>query len=160
MPKLEVQIPSPDQCPSYIDAIVQLLGGPTVLGTEISTKSELEDAVHSGLPIESASTLLSILDGADRDKNCEVTSWLSEQFIPDDIDRVGLSSRSSNKALRVASLLVALLGIFGDIETAIHYLLSPHPALGGQVPVQAVFSNSGVKEVEALILSGLHGLPA
>lgn len=160
MSEVEALSAHPVRQSSYIEAIAQLLGGSAILGTEITTREALLSSVHAGLPRESATALLSTLEDACKGNNCEVADWLRESLIPDERNQLVLSPKASDRTLRIASLLVALLGIFGSIEFAVHFLLAPHPRLGDKAPAQAVFSNSGVKEVEALILRGLHGLPA
>lgn len=59
--------------------------------------------------------------------------------------------RSSEMTLRVATLLVALIAVFEEPDTAIHFLLTPHDDLDSLRPVEAVFTTTGVAVVSELV---------
>ena len=61
--------------------------------------------------------------------------------------------------LRVATLLVALIGLFEDLDPAIEFLLDPHAALDGLPPAKAVFTTTGVAAVNKLVMKERLGLP-
>lgn len=51
------------------------------------------------------------------------------------------------------------LDVWGNREKAVQFLLTPHPKLNGQTPVEATLSGSAAK-VKWLLGEIMHGLPA
>jgi putative toxin-antitoxin system antitoxin component (TIGR02293 family) len=144
---------------SYIDAIVDLLGGTTMLGSDSIDRDQLFSAARDGLPPESLSHLTGTLSSSDRGSS-EVANWVEDRLASDSVSQDKLCPETSEMMLRIASLLAALIGLYGDMEKAIEFLLTPHRQLDGNAPVQAIFSASGVQAVNDLVLRGLTGMPA
>ena len=147
------------QAHSYIDAIVDLLGGADVLGSDLVDCDSLVSVTRAGLPKESLVHLLSVIE-ASAGGDATTVTWLRAELTRECDDHVGLNSNSSEMTLRIATLLVALFGVFKDVDLAISFLLSPHRSLDGEAPVKAIFTSSGVNAVNRLVGQGQHGMPA
>ncbi len=125
----------------------------------IEDDEHLIEVVNNGLPRQSMQALLSILKGGN-DDICEVLAWLQNKLIADSGDHDPLSPILSDYLLRIALLLVALIGVFEDADQAIEFLLAPHKSLDDLAPVQAIVTASGVQAVDELVGRGMHGMPA
>jgi putative toxin-antitoxin system antitoxin component (TIGR02293 family) len=61
--------------------------------------------------------------------------------------------------VRVASLLATAADVWGDDEDAAEFITSPHPMLGGAVPIDLALSEIGARQVEHILLAMDLGLP-
>ena len=144
---------------SYIQATVALLGGADILGENIEDNEHLITVVSDGLPRQSMQALLSKLNGGNDDSRA-VFAWLQDKLIEDSGSQDPLSPMLSDYLLRIALLLVALIGVFEDADQAIEFLLAPHKSLDDVAPVQAIVTPSGVQAVNELVGRAMHGMPA
>jgi len=71
------------------------------------------------------------------------------RLLPDESDRVLRASRVFGKALELFE---------GDMDAARRWLASPHPALGGGIPMSVAKTDLGAREVEDLISRLEHGV--
>ena len=150
---------SNNQTYTHIDAIVDLLGGTDVLGSDLKDRDQLLSVSRAGLPNESLQHLLSVLDDSSG-QHTATTTWLRRKLRYNADPDAKLDAISSEMTLRVATLLVALIGVFEALEPSIDFLLAPHKALNGLAPARAVFTSDGVEAVNKLVAQGVLGLPA
>ena len=59
----------------------------------------------------------------------------------------------------MAAVLATAEDVWGDEEDAAEFLTSPHPMLGGGVPIDLALSEIGARQVEHILLSLDLGLP-
>jgi putative toxin-antitoxin system antitoxin component (TIGR02293 family) len=72
-----------------------------------------------------------------------------------------LQADESDRLLRLARIVGLAIQLFeGGLGEARAWLLSPHAALGGQVPLAFAASEVGAREVENLIGRLEHGIPS
>jgi putative toxin-antitoxin system antitoxin component (TIGR02293 family) len=71
-----------------------------------------------------------------------------------------LKPEESEKAERIARVIATAEYVWEDAETAKRFLKSPHPELGGRVPLEAAYTELGARRVEELLWKLFHGLPA
>jgi hypothetical protein len=143
---------------SYSGAIADLLGGEEVFGPEPADRARLLSVSEDGLPSESVTFMLSFLDshaGEYGDAVIWLRGRLDEGFTTTGV----LEPSLSNICLRIAALLVALVGKFDDVDKAVGFMLMPHESLHGEAPVQTVFDPEGVKAVDHLVKSALYAMP-
>lgn len=143
---------------SYIDATIDFLGGTGVLGTEVANDNQLLLITRAGLPRKSLQHLVSVLEASPA-RDAATIAWLRSRLTGNDDSDEKLDFRSSEMTLRVATLLVALIGLFEDLDPAIEFLLDPHAALDGLPPAKAVFTTTGVAAVNKLVMKERLGLP-
>ncbi len=61
--------------------------------------------------------------------------------------------------VRVAAVLATAADVWGDEGAAAEFLNSPHPMLGGGVPIDLALSEIGARQVEHILLAMDLGLP-
>jgi uncharacterized protein (DUF2384 family) len=144
---------------SYTQAIADLLGGSDVFGTAPVDRKILLSVSSAGLPKESARTLISALERAGHGSDAMFV-WLQERLLVHTADQDLLSPKLSDITIRIAALLVALIGVFDALEPAVEFLLTPRPDLQGLAPVQAVFTPEGVYAVDQVVRQGALGMSA
>ncbi len=59
----------------------------------------------------------------------------------------------------MASVLATAVDVWGGEKDAGEFLTSPHPMLGGAVPIDLALSEIGARQVEHLLLAMDLGLP-
>jgi uncharacterized protein (DUF2384 family) len=144
---------------THIDATVDLLGGTQVLGAGLVDSDQLFAVTRAGLPKESIEHLFSVLDAYSA-QDAATVAWLRTKLSSNDLCDEKLDAVSSEMTLRVAMVLVALIGVFEDLNPAIEFLLKPHESLDGLPPAKAVFTTTGVNAVKKLVTKGPLGPPA
>ncbi len=102
----------------------------------------------------------------------ETTEYIVDEFILEELLRDILSyrwfmqKRIDGKIVfpefpsseRVARMVARAKKVFGSKEVAGRWLRKPQPVLGGRMPLDMLWSDDGVKEVEDLLGRILHGV--
>lgn len=138
-------------------ALGELLGGEAVLGEAAHSNLELAKAMRKGLP----STTLTWLDEAFQ-RTFDEQHWtnLIGRHAPDVWREAGerLSPSESDAVVRAASALMKATDTLGSRNKAVHWLLTPNQALGGETPLSFLDTSAGHSEVEALLDRIEHGI--
>jgi putative toxin-antitoxin system antitoxin component (TIGR02293 family) len=71
-----------------------------------------------------------------------------------------LGERFDQKDGRIAGVLLRALDVWEDGEDAADFLLTPHPLLGGDTPIDQARSEVGARKVEDILMKLDLGLPA
>ena len=145
---------------THVDATVDLLGGTRVLGSNLHDRDQLLSVTRAGLPKEALEHLLSVLD-VSASQDIATISWLRKNLSNDNVSDSDskLDAESSEMTLRVATLLVALIGVFQELPPAVEFLLAPNESLDGQPPAKAVFTSAGVNAINNLVTEKLLDIP-
>jgi putative toxin-antitoxin system antitoxin component (TIGR02293 family) len=140
----------------YAAAIANVLGGPKVLGKNITTLDGLLKALSKGLPFRALEELAGILE-LERKEAVSVLNIpertfarrkKEKRFTPEETDRLA----------RVAWITARAVRAIGDREKAARWLKTPNRALGGRVPLSLVVSEVGAREVESVLGRIEHGV--
>jgi putative toxin-antitoxin system antitoxin component (TIGR02293 family) len=67
--------------------------------------------------------------------------------------------QESEKIERLARLIALAEMLWGEQQAAQEFLNAPHPELDGRTPLDCAATDVGVRQVEAVVLRALHGLP-
>ena len=114
-------------------------------------------AVEEGLPVEAVRELQAELKRFGVRRPSEyVDSIVSRATLQ---RRKRLKPVEGEQLVRVASLLATAAEVWGDHEDAAEFLTSPHPMLGGAVPIDLALSEVGARQVEHILLAMDLGLP-
>ena len=135
--------------------VVKLLGGPTAVGRAIRTLTDLDEAVHAGLPRTALDHVIEFAaPPAERAK-------LRNRVIPRASYQRSrrLSAAHSATTERLARIASLARRIWEDDDKAREFLWRPHPELKGRRPIEAALTELGAREVEEVLQRGIHGLP-
>ena len=64
----------------------------------------------------------------------------------------------SDRVARTAGIAALVQRVFGDVDAAREWLLTPNPALEGQAPLRLLRTGSGAQLVEAVLLRIEYGV--
>lgn len=139
--------------------IAKVLGGRRVLGRQVNSMRELDDIVREGMPKSALDTFIETLD---RSQYGEFAIRLRNKIVPratyNRVTRFNLQVSETTE--RMARLYAMALSVFGDPQSAAHFMTNPHPELDERTPFETALTEIGGREVEEVIERGLHGLPA
>jgi len=141
-----------------IAEIAKLLGGPTVLGRNISSQLKMADAVDNGLPTDSLDRVKRKLRLSDAEVGHALgISLKTIHRLRKDPDR-HLSSQASDRLYRLARIYQLASDVLEDPEAAREWLRSPQIGLDNRVPMDLMTSEAGSREVEALLIRIEYGV--
>jgi putative toxin-antitoxin system antitoxin component (TIGR02293 family) len=132
-----------------IRAVLEELGGEAVLGHQLSTAADLQDAIREGFPqsvVEevrkaagiSLKELGSILD-------------LSPRSLQRRRREGRLARFESDRLYRLARIVALAKRYLGDADTAMRWLKRPNRALGGKIPLESIDTEPGARAVENIL---------
>lgn len=133
-----------------VDAVVGMLGGAEVLGTQVSTPAELRHLLREGLPFAVLETVSRALDTnltllsrfmAISERTLARRKKARQQLRPDESDRI----------YRLARILARAEEVLGDQAKAARWFSRPNRALGGDSPLSLLDTDAGTQEVEAVL---------
>lgn len=138
-------------------AIIDVVGGPAVVGASIINQFDLIRAVRAGLPVNTVHALMQSgrLTRAETDRVLMPRKTLAHR------ERLGtLTSDQSDRLVRVARVLAAAEEVFGDQDKAHRWLRRPTAALADEAPLELLDTEEGAREVEIILGRIAHGIAA
>jgi putative toxin-antitoxin system antitoxin component (TIGR02293 family) len=138
--------------------IAEVLGGRHILGRPVRSLLELNDAVERGLP---KSTLRNVARRVFSD--AAEQRAMMHRIVPEATykrRRERLSPAESERTERVARVIAMAEEVWQDRARARHFLITPHPEIGGKAPIDAAFTELGARQAEEVMARILYGLPA
>jgi putative toxin-antitoxin system antitoxin component (TIGR02293 family) len=114
-------------------------------------------AVEEGLPVEAVKELQAELKRFGVRRPSEYVDAIVSRATLQRRNR--LKPAEGEQIVRVASLLATAADVWGNDEGAAEFLTSPHPMLGGAVPIDPALSEIGARQVERTLLAMDLGLP-
>ncbi len=130
------------------------LGGPAVLGDEVTTGAAFVHRVEEGLPGKSL-TLLKRFSGL---SDADLTAVIPRRTLSNARKVSRLTPEQSDRVARTAGIAALAQRVFGDSAAARDWLLAPNPALSHEVPLRLLRTGSGGRVVEAVLLRIEHGI--
>ena len=140
------------------NTVGEILGGFSVLGAEVTSLLELDQAVERGLP---KATLRNVARHVFPDAADQRT--LMYRVIPEATykrRRERLSPAESERTERLARVVAMAEDVWQDREQTTRFLTTPHPELGGKTPWEAALTELGARQAEQVMARILYGLPA
>jgi len=141
--------------PSHIG---EVLGGLRVLGANITSILELNDAVERGLP---KATLRHVARRVFSDAGDQRT--MMHRVVPEATykrRRERLSPAESERTERLARVVATAEDVWEDREQARRFLTTPHAEIGGKTPLEAALTELGARHAEEVMARIVYGLPA
>ncbi|MBP7062620.1 antitoxin Xre/MbcA/ParS toxin-binding domain-containing protein [Ferrovibrio sp.] len=136
----------------FLRETVEVLGGAAVFRHSINTAQQLDAAARLGLPTGSI-TALGTGFGIQPQRILPATTWKRR------LKAGRLSPDESDKAVRIAHVLAVARHVLGPAMVP-DFLSAALPELGGSKPADAILSEIGAREVEAILWRIFYGLPA
>ena len=136
---------------------LDIVGGPAVVGGDVSAGVELVKLVRRGLPVGAVQYVL--------DSGSLTLGELDRVVLPRKTlanrRRLGtLTPEQSDRLVRVARVIAAAQVTFGSREKASMWLRRPTAALAGESPLELLDTDEGAREVETLLGRIAHGIAA
>ena len=122
-----------------------------------SQLERVRKAVEEGLPVEAVKELQAELKRLGVRRPSEYVDSIVSRATLQRRDR--LEPAEGEQLVRVAAVLATAVDVWGHDEAASEFLTSPHPMLGGAVPVDLARSEIGARQVEHILLAMDLGLP-
>jgi putative toxin-antitoxin system antitoxin component (TIGR02293 family) len=137
--------------------VLDVVGGPAVVGGNAASGIELARLVRRGLPIAAVQFVLDsgYLSLAELDRIVLPRKTLANR------QKLGaLTPEQSDRLMRVAHVLAAAEETFGSREKAAAWLRRPTTALADESPLGLLDTDEGVRAVETLLGRIAHGIAA
>lgn len=137
-------------------AVAEMMGGTRVLKREVRSELELADAVHAGLSMRVADTVVrrGVLTSAELYRLVIPRRTLAH--------RKGkgqrLSPEQSDRLARVVRVVARAAEALGDETRAGHWLRAPNRALEGRPPLDLLDTDVGTRMVERILVRLEHGV--
>ena len=145
---------------SDVAAIADVMGGAGMLGRQVATMRDLDDAVREGIPKRALDRVIMLIapPGNGPLTGVQLRNKIVPRATYHRADRLNL--QVSETIERLARLYVLAMSAFQDSNDAARFLANEHPELNNRVPLEVALTEVGGREVEEVIERGLHGLPA
>jgi putative toxin-antitoxin system antitoxin component (TIGR02293 family) len=137
-------------------AWAEMMGGARILRSEVRSELDMADAVHAGLPMRVADTVV---------RNGVLTSAELHRLV---IPRRTLAHRrgkgqrltpeQSDRLARVVRVVARASEALGDETRAGHWLRAPNRALEGRPPLDLLGTDVGTRMVERILVRLEHGV--
>lgn len=140
-----------------VQRIAEVLGGEKILGQPVHTLAELNRLVMQGLPKSSlrfAAERVARSGAEARD--------LVYRVVPESTykRRKRLSPAESERSERLARTIALAEFTWGENATAHAWLNDANPHLDGATPLEAAETELGARQVEAILMRAVYGIPA
>jgi putative toxin-antitoxin system antitoxin component (TIGR02293 family) len=145
--------------PAYpaVEAVVEALGGARVLRAEVRTLPELSRRVSRGLPFRSLRRVVDLFPEAQRRR---IEQLIVPRTTLQRREAAGtLSPEESERLERVARLTALAEHVWESREAAQSWLVTPHPLLEGEAPLDLAASELGARRVEDVLWKLEYSLP-
>jgi putative toxin-antitoxin system antitoxin component (TIGR02293 family) len=129
--------------------IMEILGGPKVLGKKIASESDFLAAIHRGLPYGALEQVKQRLKLTDRELVHSID--IHPRTLHRRKSERRLRSDESDRLSRLARVTAHAIEILGSEENAIRWLRHPNGALGGASPLSYLSTDVGARRVEAIL---------
>ena len=156
MPTSFVQVAKAPIMSTPLSAL-DVVGGPAVVGGNVTAGMDLVKLVRRGLPVGAVEFVLDTgrLTLAELDRVVLPRKTLANRR------KLGtLTPEQSDRLVRVARVLAAAEETFGSLEKAGVWLRRPTAALAGEIPLQLLDTDEGAREVETLLGRIAYGIAA
>ena len=138
--------------------LAEHLGGEQVLGRDIQSEFDLEDAIRDGLPVGAVESVVR----AGALHASELYALVIPRRTLAHRKRLGqpLTAEQSDRLTRVVRVLARAEEAIGDSDKANRWLRKPNRGLRGWVPLDLLENDVGVRIVERVLGRIEHGLGA
>lgn len=140
---------------------LQKLLGPEVVGSLGASGgvglNVVRETVEKGLPSEAVAELQKELADLGVPRPSEYVEVIASRATR--ARRETLTPEQGERFVRIAGVLARALDVWGDQDDAADFLVSPHPLLDGDTPIDRARSELGARQVDDLLTKLDLGLP-
>ena len=136
----------------------QMLGGTTVLGSEVRSERDLEKIILHGLPPDSIAEIVERIYPGQIDKYYQLVP--RSTLVRRQKEGSLLSVEESQKAERIARVFSFAVEVWGDETKAREFMIKPHPMLDSRTPFEASLNELGARAVEQILGRLMLGISA
>lgn len=133
-----------------VAAITAVLGGQKVLKRKVRSEDDLRLATRKGLPVETLPALAQKL-AVERKTLAKVVGISDRTLSRRMASESRLSMEESDRMLRLARVFAMTEDTLGSAEKAARWLQKPNLALGGDVPLELLDTDTGTRMVETIL---------
>jgi putative toxin-antitoxin system antitoxin component (TIGR02293 family) len=134
---------------SELHAVVEELGGESILGRSLRSETDLQAAIREGFP---QTVVEEVMHSAGLTLKELATSLdLSPRSLQRRRREGRLARYESDRLYRLARIIALAKRYLGDDETATRWLRRPNRALGGSAPLQLIDTELGARAVENVL---------
>jgi putative toxin-antitoxin system antitoxin component (TIGR02293 family) len=130
------------------------LGGTAVLGEDVTSGPAFVERIERGLPRRTVTQLKRFGHLSDAD----LSNVIPRRTLTSLKRAARLTPEQSDRIARTASVVAFAQRVFGDVDVARAWLLTPNPALAYRVPLQLLRTGNGAQLVEAVLGRIEHGV--
>ncbi len=135
--------------------VAAILGGAVLLGKNVQTELDMADLVAAGIPAKAVDAMVAAkVLTAEEAGSIAARSTLARRRSRNDL----LSPEESDRAERMARAHALALDVLGNAEKARSWLRRPNRAMSGRRPIELVFTDPGLRLVEATLGRLAHGV--
>jgi putative toxin-antitoxin system antitoxin component (TIGR02293 family) len=132
-----------------LQAVVQGLGGKQILGRALASEDDMRQAIREGFPPK-------VVEEVMRASGLTLKELATAlDLSPRSLQRRRRSGRlaryESDRLYRLARIVALADEFLGDHERAVRWLKRPNRALGGALPVEALDTELGARQVENIL---------
>ena len=140
-----------------VEAVVTLLGGPSVLAQPVHTELDLMRAAAAGVPIKAVRNLQRHLRFSNREMSA-VLSISESTLARREKSQQPLTRDESEKTIQLSALVAHGLEVFGHEPNFYDWLHTKNPALGSITPLSLLDSALGREQVRSILYRIQHGI--
>jgi putative toxin-antitoxin system antitoxin component (TIGR02293 family) len=129
--------------------IMEILGGPNVLGKKIASESDFLAAIQRGLPYRALARIQQRLKLTDSELVHSI--GIHPRTLIRRKSEQRLRSDESDRLSRLARVTARTIDVLGGEENAVQWLRHPNGALGGVSPLSYLNTDVGARRVEAIL---------
>ncbi|HBY63502.1 MAG TPA: hypothetical protein DEH78_27065 [Solibacterales bacterium] len=134
---------------SELHAVIEELGGESVLGRSLRTETDLQAAIREGFP---QMVVEEVMHAAGLTLKELATSLdLSPRSLQRRRREGRLARYESDRLYRLARIVALAKHYLGDDDVATRWLRRPNRALGGSTPLQVIDTELGARAVENVL---------
>jgi putative toxin-antitoxin system antitoxin component (TIGR02293 family) len=130
------------------------LGGTAVLGEEVTSGSAFVERIERGLPRRTVTQLKRF----GRLSDADLSNVIPRRTLTSLRKGALLSPGQSDRIARTAGVVALARRVFGDMDVAREWILTPNPALGHRLPLRLLRTGNGAQLVEAVLMRIEHGV--
>lgn len=136
----------------------QMLGGTTILGSEVKSERDLEKIILHGLPPDALALIMERIYPGQIDKYYQLVP--RSTLVRRQKEGSLLSVEESQKAERIARVFSFAVEVWGDEAKARKFMTKSHPMLDDRTPFEASLNELGARAVEQILGRLMLGISA